>query len=366
MKKVTSLLLSIAMIIGVLSTNVSAFAAGWLNYSREVVFDTDYSECCNSSDYRTYTYAPKSSDNYVYYDVLYFKVPTKGKVSLYVESESDYNTSYHINPFVGATYAATDYTIFNADDIDNEYVLWNDDNRDKCGYSSARGVYYEQHSAILNKGEYYILVSYIAHDWTIDRIGYSFNIGFTPSISKPSTLKVTTRNTTSIKLSWSKVGDVDGYQLQRKSGDTWKTLTNTTSNSHTAKDLKTGTNYHFRVRSYVEANGKKYYSAWKTLDTPTKPSTPAIKAPSTNKKHQIIAKWIKVSAGTGYRVQFSKKKDFSSVIATKTVSGISKTSYTGKNFTKDKTYYVRVRAYKTVDGTKYYGAWSKGKSIKCK
>ena len=36
------------------------------------------------------------------------------------------------------------------------------------------------------------------------------------------------------------------------------------------------------------------------------------------------------------------------------------------NITKGKTYYIRVRAYKTVNGTKYYGAWSKVKSIKCK
>lgn len=31
-----------------------------------------------------------------------------------------------------------------------------------------------------------------------------------------------------------------------------------------------------------------------------------------------------------------------------------------------KKYYVRVRAYKTVNGTKYYGAWSKTKTVKTK
>ena len=37
-----------------------------------------------------------------------------------------------------------------------------------------------------------------------------------------------------------------------------------------------------------------------------------------------------------------------------------------KNYllTKGKTYYVRVRSYKTVSGTKYYSAWSSKKSVK--
>lgn len=95
----------------------------------------------------------------------------------------------------------------------------------------------------------------------------------------------------------------------------------------------------------------------------TKPSLTKV---STNKKHQITAKWNKVSSCSGYQVQYSKKSNFSSVIATKNVSGKSKTSYTGKNFTKGKKYYVRARAYKTVNGKKYYSSWSKAKSIKCK
>lgn len=48
------------------------------------------------------------------------------------------------------------------------------------------------------------------------------------------------------------------------------------------------------------------------------------------------------------------------------VSGQKKTSYTGKNFTKGKRYYVKVRAYKTVNGNKIYGAWSKVRNVKAK
>ena len=350
MKKIISLFLSIIMLLSALMTNATVYAAGWSSNAKSMEYNTTYTECWIG--------------NVMQYDYLAyrFNVPTRGKVSLNVESENLYYiSSWYSNEF-------TSYYIYKSTDLDSYYIRWNYNNEDDYGYSSGRGVYYEDYSTSLPAGDYYLVIRY-AFDIYADEVSgdtCDYILSYSPTISKPSTLKVSSRKTTSLGLTWSKVGDVDGYQLQRKSGDTWKTITNTTSNSYTVSSLKSGTKYDFRVRSYIDVDGTKYYSSWKSLSTPTKPSTPSIKAPSTNKKHQIIVKWNKVSAGTGYQVQFSKKKNFSSVIATKTVSGISKTSYTGKNFTKNKTYYVRVRAYKTVDGTKYYGSWSKVKSVKCK
>lgn len=46
--------------------------------------------------------------------------------------------------------------------------------------------------------------------------------------------------------------------------------------------------------------------------------------------------------------------------------GKSKTNYTLKDLRSKKTYYVRIRAYKTVKGVKYYSAWSKVLRIKVK
>lgn len=198
--------------------------------------------------------------------------------------------------------------------------------------------------------------------------GYPDDVNYTISVREllptPSKLKVSSRSTNAMKLSWSKVSGVSGYQLQRRSGDSWKTVATTTSTSSTVKSLKVGTTYNFRVRAYKTINGTKYYSGWRTLKTPTSPSKPGIKTPSTNKKHQITAKWKKVSACSGYQVQFSTSSKFKKA-TTKTVSGASKTSCTGK-FKKGKKYYIRVRSYKTVDGKKYYSAWSSVKSIKCK
>lgn len=215
----------------------------------------------------------------------------------------------------------------------------------------------------ISAGTYYFVVS---KSEGIGDCNYNFSINRIVQVSAPNTLKITERKTNSIKVKWSKISGVNGYQLQRKVGDTYKTIANTTSTSYTVTDLASATNYSFRVRAYKTVDGKKYYSSWKTLTTPTKPAKVSIKTPTTNSKHQIIAKWNKVARASGYQVQYCKNKSCSSVIATKTVSGQSKVSYTGKNFTKNKTYYIRVRAYKTVNNTKYYGAWSSVKTIKCK
>lgn len=197
--------------------------------------------------------------------------------------------------------------------------------------------------------------------------GLAYNVKVNYSVSTPSTLKVSTRNNTSLKLSWSKVSGASGYQLQQLSGDTYKTKATTSSTSATVSNLLAGKNYKFRVRAYKTVNGKKYYSSWKYLLTCTKPKTVTLSSLTTYSTHKIKASWKKVGGyASGYQIYWAKDKSFKNVVAKTTVSGQNTLSYTGKGFTKGRRYYVKVRAYKIVNGTKYYGSWSNVKSITCK
>ena len=68
---------------------------------------------------------------------------------------------------------------------------------------------------------------------------------------------------------------------------------------------------------------------------------------------------------TGYQIQYSTSSSFANA---KTAT-IGKNTMLSKSITglaKGKKYYVRVRTYKTVSGTKYYSSWSKAKSITTK
>lgn len=49
-----------------------------------------------------------------------------------------------------------------------------------------------------------------------------------------------------------------------------------------------------------------------------------------------------------------------------TVKNAKKTTFLDKKVSSKKTYYYKVRAYKTVKGKKVYGAYSVVKKVKCK
>lgn len=96
--------------------------------------------------------------------------------------------------------------------------------------------------------------------------------------------------------------------------------------------------------------------------TTTKNYTPAkVKLTSLTalKGHKIKAKWNKCStSATGYQIYWAKDKKFKKIVAKTKITGRRHKSYTGKNFTKGRKYYVRIRAYKKAGGKTYYGPWS--------
>lgn len=108
-----------------------------------------------------------------------------------------------------------------------------------------------------------------------------------------------------------------------------------------------------------------YYRTFRVLPKGTK-----LKKVSAGKKG-FTAKWSRQKTQTtGYQVQYSQKKNFKS--GAKTVT-IGKTKTTAKKVTglkKKKTYYVRIRTYKTVKisgkKAKLVSAWSSAKKVKTK
>ena len=77
---------------------------------------------------------------------------------------------------------------------------------------------------------------------------------------------------------------------------------------------------------------------------------------------------MKTSYVSGYQVQYSTSSKFTSGTSKYANAKFSKgrTTKTIKNLKSGKKYYVRVRTYKSVDGTKCYSSWSKAKSVKTK
>lgn len=197
---------------------------------------------------------------------------------------------------------------------------------------------------------------------------YSDTITVSTKTSTPTVkgLKITERTTTSIKVAWTKATNATKYTVNIKNNTKNTTVTKTTtSTSYKITDLTAGNSYTIKVKAYTSRGGWGAYSS--TVTAPTKPKKVSVKnltSPSTTK---LKLTWTKVGgSATGYQIYYSRDSKFQNVVAKKALTDRNLTSYTGKNFTKGKTYYVKIRAYKTVEGTKYYGAWSDVKKVKCK
>lgn len=215
----------------------------------------------------------------------------------------------------------------------------------------------------LSAGTYFVKVS-----GCNSACGRQYGVTVNYSVGKPGKFRVSSRGSNSLKLAWNKPAGATGYQLQRKSGNSYKTLATVKGTSYTHKSLSAGAGYTYRVRAYRTVGGKNYYSGWAYMTAYTKLATPNLTGLSAIKSgHKIKATWKKVGgSASGYQIYWAKDKNFKKVVSKTTVSGQKKTSYTGKNFTKGKRYYVKVRAYKTVKGNKIYGAWSNVRNVKAK
>lgn len=91
-----------------------------------------------------------------------------------------------------------------------------------------------------------------------------------------------------------------------------------------------------------------------------------VKMAKSSKKKTLLVQWKKISGVTGYQVQLARNKKFTKGKKTYTVKKAKVTKKTVKKLKRKKTYYVRVRGYRTVNGKKYYGGWSKYKKAKVK
>lgn len=187
------------------------------------------------------------------------------------------------------------------------------------------------------------------------------------ALKAPSGLKTTVVYTATAKLAWKKVSGASGYYVYKYSGDKYKkayTIKGGSTTNCTVKGLSPGTKYYYCVAAY---NSSKTGSRSSSLSFVTKPNGTKITSSSSPSKTKIKINWQKPSrAYNGYQIVYSRKSNFSKLVATKNISSKNTTTYTGKNFTKGVKYYIRVRSYRTVDGKKYYSVWSNTVKVKSK
>ena len=184
------------------------------------------------------------------------------------------------------------------------------------------------------------------------------------TLGKVSGLKVKSTGTTKITLSWSAVTGAQSYTVYySKNGKSWKTKT-TSKTSLTVEKLSSGTSYRFKVKASA---GSFYGAESSTVKTATKVKKVTLSSVKSAKAKQLTASWKTANGASGYVLEYSTSKKFTSKTTKKVAfkKGTTKKT-TVKKLKSKKKYYVRIRAYKTVNGKKVYGSYSSVKSIKIK
>ena len=133
-----------------------------------------------------------------------------------------------------------------------------------------------------------------------------------------------------------------------------------------SKTLKNGKDYTLTYsanknpgKATITIKGKGNYTGSVKKTFNIVPKAPSLKVVSAKKSAKVTTK---STGANGYVIEYSLKKNMS---GKKSVT-ITKTSGTIKKLTSKKTYYIRVRAYKTIGGKKYYSPYSSVKSVKVK
>lgn len=91
---------------------------------------------------------------------------------------------------------------------------------------------------------------------------YGFPSSNFKTISAPTNFKVAEKNTDSLKLTWNEVNNATGYEVYQynTSKKEYTKLGVTNQNYYNVKKLKGGTTYRFRIKSFIENNGKTLWS----------------------------------------------------------------------------------------------------------
>ena len=90
-----------------------------------------------------------------------------------------------------------------------------------------------------------------------------------------------------------------------------------------------------------------------------------MKKPTKAGSRRIKIRWTKVEGAEGYVIQYAAKANFKGKKSV-TIQNGEKTSKVIKKLKSGKKYYVRIRAYKTVNGSRVYTRFSSKRAVRVK
>ena len=258
--------------------------------------------------------------------------------------QGGYNTLYKCEYLNENSFASIDITE-NFYLVDCEvYILFKDGNQDYFRTTNTTSLAIKEFDILTDKDIDELEDNSITPEDPEDTTGQNNNSTENKSSdNKDSENKVTENNSTEAK------------KTENKTSDSGSSVTKTPATTENVEN-KTTENKATEVKPVETV----------TLENSTETTTSVGKVKSLkvkNKKSKKVTVSFKKISGAKYQIQYSTSKKFKKGNKTKTVS---KNSVTISKLKKNKKYYFRVRAFKTVNGEKITGKWSSVKSVKIK
>ena len=251
----------------------------------------------------------------------------------------------------GAYSKATGYQLYRALTSDGKYELVKDLN----------ALSFKRTGLTTNKTCYYkVRAYYKGTDGKVYYTGYSPVVEGTPigfsSTGSVSGFKLSEKTYNTVTFVWNPYPMTAGYQIYRakSSSGKYELIKTTTATSFKRTGLTTNTKCYYKIRAYKkDSKGKTVYSKFSSVIT----GTPNLTAPTvsvTSASDGITVSWNAITGATGYKVYRATSKSG-------TYKEVKKT--TGKSFKntsidKDKGYYYKVRAYRTIKGSDKHSGYS--------
>lgn len=197
---------------------------------------------------------------------------------------------------------------------------------------------------------------------------YSAVVKASTKITAPQISSLSVSSYRKITIKWDKTKNVTGYKVYRKTGTSGsykliKNINGAGTTSYADSSISPNVSYYYRVKAYKTVKKKDYNSSYSNVVlAKTNLGKPSIRSVSSSSPTKVKLSWKKADGAQGYQIYraSSYKGKYTKV---KTVTGGNVSSCTNTGLVPNKTYYYKVRAYRTVNKVKTYSKFSSVTSI---
>ncbi len=264
----------------------------------------------------------------------------------------------------GSVSGADGYVIYRKTDKESSYT--------QLAVVSGQGtVAYADKAVLTGKTYAYQICAYVGYKDGNGTARYAESTGKavikgSPELGGVTIGKAVPKSAVSVEITWEPLDGAQGYVIYRATGSSSDFVqaghAEGKARSFTDKGLTSGQSYRYKVAGYrVVENARVYGAESDEVSVKPMPQAPEL-AVSVPDYKTVRLDWKKAEGANGYEIE-RKVSGNSTFKKIKTIKSGSTVKWTDKSVQTGLKYVYRIRAYRTVGGSKVWGNYSAEKSV---